>query len=147
MWLTTRPPNGLHRGGRVKCADQVAEQPLHLTRQPGGSVPGPVGEGHHADAVVGREEDLGVEPGDHALVLHGGMSAQIDPPEREAHTRYPRVGLVVRLEHGGEGLGFEATPDSAGGTRIALLATRLACMSIATSRLPPLRSRPIPSAP
>src|SRR5215211_3549194 len=80
-------------------ADQVAEQPLHLTRQPGGSVPGPVGEGHHADAVVGREEDLGVEPGDHALVLHGGMPAEIDPPEREAHTRYPWIGLVVRLEH------------------------------------------------
>src|SRR5215213_8806966 len=95
-------------------ADQVAEQPLRLASEPRTRVPRPVGERHDTDAVVRREDYLRIEAWDHALVLDCGMPADVSAPKPEAHTRYSRVGLVVRGEHQGQRLGLEDRPVLAG---------------------------------
>lgn len=79
----------------VRDADQVAEQPSNLSRQPHQRLPGPVGERHHGDPVVGSEEDLGVEPRKYPLMLEGEMPAEVYPKESEPDTRDPGIRLIV----------------------------------------------------
>jgi hypothetical protein len=84
-------------------AEDLPEQAGALGGQPEVRVHRPVGEGHHPHAVVGRQEDLGVEAGKRALVLDGCAAAEIDAKEGEAEARDPRVGLVLGREHARQG--------------------------------------------
>jgi hypothetical protein len=84
---------------RVGNAEQPRQQARDLGRQPVHSAPGPVGEGHHTDSVVGGREDLRVEAGQYPVVLDRKMATEVGPEEPQSEARYPGIRLVLRLEH------------------------------------------------
>ena len=57
--------------------------------------PGPVGERHDADPVVGSEEDLGLEPRKGPLVLDDHVAAGVACKESQTDAREAGIGLVL----------------------------------------------------
>jgi hypothetical protein len=61
-----------------------------------------VGERDHAGALAGGEHQGGVEAGPDSVMADDRVRAGLPAEEPQAHARYPRIGLVGRLEHAGQ---------------------------------------------
>ncbi len=65
------------------------------------------GERDDTGALARGEQQGGVEAGQDPVVTDGLVLAGVAAEEPQAHARYPGIGLVVRLEHGGERVGLQ----------------------------------------
>ena len=87
--------------------EQLMQQALELCRHPRHRSTRPIREGDDADAVVGSREDLRVEAWQYPFVPDDAVPAGVAAEERKAHSRHPRIRLVLGLEHGCERRRFE----------------------------------------
>ncbi len=65
------------------------------------------GERDDTGALIRGEQQGGVEAGPDPVVTDRLVLAGVAAEKPQAHARYPGIGLIVRPEHGGEGLGLD----------------------------------------
>jgi hypothetical protein len=92
---------------RVRDAEDAPEDPADLGAEPCHRASCPVGERHHADAVVRCERHLRAEAGHQPVVPRDEMPAEVVAEERQPDPGQARILLVVRREHAGKSLWLE----------------------------------------
>ena len=93
--------------GVVGHVEHLPQQTSRLRPQPVHPALGTVREGHHSDAVVRSQEDLGIEAGEDPVVLEREVAPDLGAEESEAEAGDARIGSEVRCEHRREGLRLE----------------------------------------